>query len=78
MMRMPSGPAQGRPRSVGNPVLQHLGGGSAVLGSFHEGGEVLKDGAYELKKGEQVIPTTGDGKRDSEYRRVYLGRKKKK
>lgn len=63
-----------------SPVLRALGsegGGRRVLGAFHEGGEVTKDGAYLLEKGEKVIPAA-DGKRNSEYRRLYLSRKKKK
>jgi len=62
-----------------------LGGGSGgggsmrVLGAFHGGGDVTKDGAYLLKKGEKVISSGDEApKRDSEYRRVYVGRQKKK
>lgn len=69
-----------RPPSVGAPDGgRQSGGGSVglrqVLGSFHSGGDVKKDGVYELEKGEKVI--AAEGKRDSEYRRVYLNRKKK-
>ena len=58
-------------------------GGQPVLGAMHEGGKVPKDGAYELQAGEKVTPAKKEkGKaatagRDSEYRRVYLKRKKK-
>lgn len=55
-------------------------GADAVLGNFHEGGKVVKSGAYELEKGEEVIPakeTDAKEGRNSEYRRIYLGRKKK-
>jgi hypothetical protein len=60
------------------------GGGmrAPIMGSFHKGGDVTKDGAYLLEKGEKVTAATtgspGFSKRDSEYRRVYLSRKKKK
>jgi hypothetical protein len=73
-----------------NPVMSGLGGGGfngagpvvgpkvPVMGAFHEGGDVKKDGAYLLKKGEHVNPAEEEEKkRDSEYRRVYLGRKSK-
>lgn len=54
-------------------------GARSILGSFHEGGEVTEDGAYELEAGEKVVPADKKKKgRDSEYRKVYLGRKKKK
>jgi hypothetical protein len=83
-------PGVGRFNSAG-PVLAHLGGGGlpkgsgglpkgggamSLLGAFHDGGEVTKDGAYLLEKGEKVVPAPGKGQRDSEYRRVYLARKK--
>jgi len=47
-----------------------------VLGTFEKGGDVKKTGLYQLEKGEKVTPAA-DGKRDSEYRRVYLKRKNK-
>lgn len=57
-----------------------LGGGekptmTPVIGNFHRGGEVKKTGAYELEKGEKVVAKPG---RNSEYRKVYIGRKSKK
>jgi hypothetical protein len=67
--------------SGGSPIFARSPGGRSsaapapVLGSFHEGGEVTEDGAYLLKKGEKVTPA--NGKRDSDYRRVFLNRKKK-
>lgn len=48
-------------------------GPRALLGSFHEGGDVTKDGAYLLEEGEHVTPAAG--KRDSKYRKVYLERR---
>jgi hypothetical protein len=83
---MPNQPPRFNP---GGPVLAHLGGSppapgkspggraTPILGAFHDGGEVTKDGAYLLEKGEKVTPAAAGEKRDSEYRRVYLGRKKK-
>jgi hypothetical protein len=56
------------------------GGARSILGTMHEGGEVPKDGAYELEKGEKVTPAKkkeGTG-RNSEYRKVYEARKNKK
>jgi hypothetical protein len=65
-----------------------LGGGdkggkpsmAAVIGAFHDGGEVKKTGAYQLEKGEKVVAKKDAKKegRNSEYRKVYIGRKSKK
>ena len=53
---------------------------------MHDGGEVPKDGVYQLQKGEQVIPArdgsgnpeaTSEG-RNSEYRKVYVARRQTK
>lgn len=65
-----------------------LGGGREVgkstmvplVGNFHEGGKVNKTGAYQLEKGEKVVANKEVKKegRNSEYRKVYLGRRKSK
>ncbi len=71
------------------PGGQPRGGGGfkgRALMSLHDGGKVPKDGAYELEKGETVLPAEKPfklpkvdkpKKRDSEYRRIYLKRRKK-
>jgi hypothetical protein len=59
-------------------------GAGKVLGSFKKGGTVPKTGDYHLEAGEEVIPVDeaeeagGKSTRRSEYRKVYLERKKKK
>jgi hypothetical protein len=61
--------------------LSGRSGARPILGSFHEGGDVEKDGAYELEAGEHVTPAKKEKKkegRQSKYRSVYLERKGKK
>lgn len=49
------------------------------LPSFHEGGVVPKDGAYNLQKGETVVPADkSNSGRQSEYRKVYIARQQKR
>jgi hypothetical protein len=65
---------------VGDAGRAPVGDAGRAIGSFEHGGEVHRDGVYELEKGEVVTPAKkmGDNKRDSEYRRVFLKRKKDK
>ena len=74
------GSGMGGARSVPVSGAGRVGDAGRALGSFEHGGEVPRDGTYELEKGEVVTPAkkTGDGKRDSEYRRVFLKRKEEK
>lgn len=44
------------------------------LPKMHQGGTVPKDGDYNLKMGERVIPASG---RQSEYRKVFLQRQQR-
>lgn len=64
------------------PVWTGLGGRSGarpILGAMHQGGEVQETGAYNLEKGEKVLPKKGKAPgRSSEYRKVYVTRRSKK
>jgi hypothetical protein len=57
----PIGPIEGRPapyQPIGTPNVP-IGTPAPfrpILGQFHKGGKVRKDGAYVLKAGEHVVP----------------------
>jgi len=54
-------------------VKQYEDATNTTLPKMHKGGTIPEDGAYNMKKGEEVIPAG----RASEYRKVYLQRKSK-
>jgi hypothetical protein len=66
----------------GSRTVGPISGHTPILGMMHEGGKVPEDGAYDLEKGEKVTPAKekkdkAAAGRDSDYRRLYLKRKKK-
>lgn len=61
---MPYNPAGAMPRPAGPMPVGAGGPMRPVMGSFHDGGTVPRDGVYELEAGEKVLthqtPTNGD------------------